>query len=79
MGRPVPRGGMVVEMQVRIGRRWRTFATTRARGTGGTFRYRYRFMRTYTRVTYRFRALVRAEAAYPYATGASRTVKVRVN
>src|SRR5947209_4070091 len=79
IGRPLPRGGLVVEMQVRIGDRWRTFATTRTHGAAGRFAYRYRFTRTFARVTYRFRALARAEAAYPYATGASPTVRVRVN
>src|SRR5204863_8257519 len=78
-GRPLPRGGKVIEMQVLIGRRWRTFATVRAHGRRAAFTYRYRFTRTYARVTYRFRALARAEAAYPYATGWSRTVSVRVN
>ena len=78
-GRPLPRGGKVIEMQVLIGRRWRTFATVRAHGRRAAFTYRYRFTRTYARVTYRFRALARAEAAYPYATGWSRTVRVRVN
>lgn len=79
LGRPLPATGKLIEMQVKIGHRWHTFATTRARGRRGRFRYRYRFMRTYERVTYRFRALARADGAYPWATGASRTVSVRVN
>jgi hypothetical protein len=66
-------------MQVKIGRRWHTFATARATGRHGRFHYRYRFTRTYGRVTYRFRALARTDGAYPWATGASRTVSVRVN
>ena len=78
LGRPLPSAGKLVDMQVRIGRRWHTFATVRARGRRATFRHRYRFTRTFTRVTYRFRALARADGAYPYATGASRTVKVTV-
>jgi hypothetical protein len=79
LGRPVPSSGKLIDMQVKVGRRWQTFATTRARGRRASFTYRYRFTRTTARITYRFRALARAESAYPYATGASRTVKVRVN
>jgi hypothetical protein len=75
---PLPSGGKLIDMQVKIGRVWRTFATTRARGRRGTFRHRYRFTRSYDPITYRFRALARADSAYPYATGASRTVRVRV-
>jgi hypothetical protein len=79
LGRPVPLSGKLIDMQVKVGRRWQTFATTRARGRRASFVYRYRFTRTNARITYRFRALARAESAYPYATGASRTVKVKVN
>ena len=79
MGRPIPPSGKLIDMQVKVGRRWQTFATTRARGRRASFVYRYRFTRTNARITYRFRALARAESAYPYATGASATVKVRVN
>lgn len=79
LGRPVPAAGKLIDMQVKIGRRWHTFATARATGRHGRFHYRYRFTRTYGRVTYRFRALARTDGAYPWATGASRTVSVRVN
>ena len=79
LGRPIPASGKLIDMQVKVGRRWQTFATTRARGRRASFDYRYRFTRTTARIIYRFRALARAESAYPYATGASRIVKVRVN
>ena len=79
LGGPVPATGKLIDMQVKIGRRWKTFDTVRARGSNGTFRYRYRFTRTYERITYRFRALARVESGYPYTTGASGVVKVRVN
>lgn len=78
LGRPVPRGGVVVEMQARVGRRWRTFATTRVRRSSGRFSYRYRFVRTFRTRSYRFRARVRKQAGFPYATGASPTVRVHV-
>jgi hypothetical protein len=77
LGRPLPRAGKLVEMQVRFPTGWRTFATVRAR-RDGSFRYRYRFLRTTQPVTYRFRVRARREAGYPYATGASRTIRVRV-
>jgi len=76
---PVPAAGKLIEMQVQIGRAWKTFATVRARGSRGRFHFRYRFMRTYEHITYRFRALSRVESGYPYGTGASRVAKVRVN
>jgi hypothetical protein len=79
LGGPVPASGKLVDMQVHVGGRWQTFATTRARGQAAAFRYRYRFTRTTSRMVYRFRALVRADGAYPYATGASGMVRVRVN
>ena len=79
ISRPAPPRGKLIEMQVRVGRTWKTFATVRARGPRGVFRFRYRFLRTYVPIVYRFRALSRVEDAYPYASGASRVVKVRVN
>src|SRR3954447_303779 len=79
LGGPIPATGKLIDMQVRIGKRWKTFDTVRAAGTTGTFRYRYRFTRTYGRITYRFRALARVESGYPYTTGTSGVVKVRVN
>ena len=68
-----------VELQALDGRKWRTFATTRVAQKGGTFTYRYRFMRTTRLTAYKFRALVRAEKGWPFMTGTSsaKTVKVR--
>jgi hypothetical protein len=67
-----------VNLQVVVDGRWHTFATVRS-SKSGKFKYRYRFMRTFGHVTYRFRALSRYEAAYPFIAGHSRTVRVRVN
>jgi hypothetical protein len=75
---PMPRKGKLVNLQVVVDGRWHTFATVRSSKTG-KFKYRYRFMRTFRRVRYRFRALSRYEAAYPFVAGHSRTVRVRVN
>jgi hypothetical protein len=76
-GTPLPPRGKVVDLQAFYRGRWRTFATPRANNKG-KFRFRYRFEATRGVVTYRFRAKVRAEGAYPYELGYSRTVKVTV-
>jgi hypothetical protein len=44
----------------------------------GRFRFRYRFLRSFAPFTYRFRARLMRQAAYPYAGGASRIVIVRI-
>jgi len=76
-GRPIPAAGKLIEMQVFLRRRWRTFATTRT-NAAGRWLYDYRFDGTRGRVTYRFRARVPREASYPYETGRTRSVKVVV-
>jgi hypothetical protein len=75
---PIPRKGKLVNLQVVVDGRWHTFATVRS-SKKGAFKYRYRFKRTYGRVTYRFRAMSRFEAAYPFVAGHSKTVRIRVN
>jgi hypothetical protein len=76
LGAFIPAGGKGVEIQVRVGRRWRDVVATRAKARG-RFRATYRFQRS-AGVTYRFRAVVRPEPGYPYIVGASRPVRVRV-
>jgi hypothetical protein len=76
-GRPLPEGGKLVDLQVKLRGRWRTFAAPRA-GSGGRWSYAYRFEATRGLVVYRFRARIRREAAYPYELGHSRTVRVVV-
>jgi hypothetical protein len=77
VGKPIPRSGKVVELQARTrGERWITFRTIRARRSGG-FTTRYTFRQGGPAV-YFMRARVRAADDYPYATGASRAVAVRV-
>jgi hypothetical protein len=66
----------VVELQVRKGKGWMTFRSTRLRG--GRFSESYRFTRTYGRATYVFRARVRAESGFPFTTGHSKQVRVMV-
>ena len=71
------RSGKLVELQARVGRRWRTFATARTDATG-QYTVRYRFKSTTGRVTYRFRARLPKERAFPYDVGRSRTKAVVV-
>jgi len=66
----------VIELQVRRGRAWQPFATVRLRD--GRFGHSYRFTRTVVRTAYAFRARVRSEAGFPYATGHSQPVAVLV-
>jgi 5-hydroxyisourate hydrolase-like protein (transthyretin family) len=76
-GRPIPRRGVLVELQVLERRGWQTFATTRA-NRKRRFRFAYRFTNTTQLRRYRFRARVPVQAAYPYAAGGSRPVSVTV-
>ena len=68
----------IVILQARVGRRWQPFKTART-GPDGRFRARYRFRATTTRRLYRFRALVREQAGYPYARGTSPTRRIVVS
>jgi hypothetical protein len=77
VGGPLPSGGKVVELQARTAHeRWITFRTIRA-SRRGRFATRYTFKRGGPAL-YLMRARVRAADDYPYATGASRVVRVRV-
>jgi hypothetical protein len=70
------RSRKVLELQVRQGARWMTFATLRLRS--GRFAYRYRFTRTRQTTRYVFRAMVPGDSGWPYASGASNHVAVSV-
>jgi hypothetical protein len=74
----IPQHGKLVEVQVWVRGKWRTFATTRA-GHRGSWAYDYRFDGTRGNQTYRFRAKVPPETGYPFATGRSGVVRVRVH
>ena len=54
----------VVELQVRKGKGWMTFRSTRLRN--GRFSESYRFTRTAGTAKYVFRARVRAESGFPF-------------
>ena len=68
------RRGKLIELQARTRGGWRTLPTTRACARSGHWSYRYRFSATRGTVRYRFRASVPKETAFPFETGASRTV-----
>jgi hypothetical protein len=75
-GRPLPPGGVTLELQAhQPGRGWRTVKTTRTR-KGGRYSTRYRFNSPGGRFTFRVR--LRPSDSYPYSRGTSRSVKVRV-
>jgi len=77
LGGHVPRAGKLVELQARVGDGWRTFATVRS-DRRGRVRHPRRFAVTSAGRTYRIRLRVRREQSYPYETGKSRAVAVRV-
>ncbi len=65
--------GKSLEVQVRIGRHWKTVGRSIHTDTRGRFRLRYRFVANYTRpVRYRFRAVVLRERGWPYLPARSR-------
>jgi hypothetical protein len=76
---PYPRQGVALDVEVREGRHWKIFAQTLA-DKRGRFHYSYRFHATTVATTYTFRVALPDTGArsYPYAPGASNTVKVRV-
>ena len=76
-GGHVPRRGVLVVLQgEQRGFGWRTFKTVRARR--GRFAGVYRFVRASSGTAFRFRAVVREQPTYPWATGRSRPVTVRL-
>ncbi len=75
-GQPVPRGGKLVELQAFDRGRWRTFASTRARGAKAAWKQSYRFSGRTGR--YPIRARIRRESTYPFELGYSKKVVVRV-
>jgi hypothetical protein len=76
---PQPATGVLVALQARVSpRRWITFRLTRASGRSGRFRASYRFSATQGTYAYRFRAVVKPQPGYPFATGRSNTVRVLV-
>jgi hypothetical protein len=77
LGGKVPARGKTVELQAFERGRWRTFQTARAR-RGRRFVARYRFSASAAGRSFAMRARVRPDAHYPFSTGHSRAVRVRV-
>jgi hypothetical protein len=78
LGHSIPAKGKVVELQAR-GKghnHWITFKTLRVH-KGGALHAKYTFHSS-SAVSYQFRARARAESGYPFLTGVSRLVGVRV-
>lgn len=76
--REIPAPGKLITLQARVPGGWRTFATARARAKDGRWSYRYRFTNTSRPTRYTFRALIPAEASYPYVKGISNRLTVVV-
>ena len=74
---PIPRRGVLVEMQAQRPGGWQTFAIARTNARG-RFRSAYTFTRTAGVQRYQLRARVPQQPVYPYASGASRPVAVTV-
>jgi hypothetical protein len=78
---PLPSGGALVALEAREPGRWVPVATTRRwvkTSPAGAFTLRYRFRRTFTPTTYRFRVVVSEDSDFQYARGVSRSISVRV-
>lgn len=75
-GRSGAQKGVPILIQINAGSGWRA-ATTVLAGADGRWRARYGVPRQ-LRGTYRFRAVVRGTARYPYATAASKARRVRI-
>jgi hypothetical protein len=74
----IPASGVLVELPVYSRGQWRTFAQPRAAAVTGRWSYRYRFETVRGHATFRFRARVRRQPDYPFTTGASGPVRVKV-
>jgi hypothetical protein len=78
---PIPQGGLLVSLEAREPGRWVPVATTRRRvrtSPSGRFSLSYRFRRTFSPTTYRFRVVADEDSAFPYARGTSRSLTVHV-
>jgi hypothetical protein len=69
--------GVVVVLQVQIGKGWRVFRRYTTRN-GGEFKMGYRFTRTFTPSLYLMRAQIAGAPGYPFLPGNSRPVELSV-
>ena len=78
-GATFSRGGKAVEVQVRIGSRWKTVGRSLRTDRRGHYRLKYRFVANYTRpIRYRFRAVALRERGWPYLPSVSTGRRVLV-
>ena len=77
LGGRVPARGKTVELQAFERGRWRTFETARARAKR-RFHASYPFSSDAAGRSFRMRARVRPDALYPFSTGHSKVIRVRV-
>ena len=76
---PIAPGGATASLQVKLGRRYRTFRALRVTSIGGgRFDTSYRFTSTSHATRYRFRVLVSQQAGLPYERGTSSVASVVV-
>lgn len=76
-GGHVPAGGKLVQLQVLVNGKWQVFANPRT-DKHGRWMYRYRFTGRYRAARFAFRLGVPRDPAYPFATGRSAALRVRV-
>jgi hypothetical protein len=74
---PIPEGGKLVELQVRLPTRWQTFRTGRT-DQAGRWALRYAFGSARSRRRFSLRIRLAHEAGYPFEDGLSRVVRVQV-
>lgn len=77
-GGPFPKRGVLVSLQAMRNGRWVGFHDPVRTDADGRYRFTYRFEFTGVTQTYRLRTRVLAQNSYPYVTGASRAMRVRV-
>lgn len=77
----IPKGGLLVTIQVRAGSAWIPVATTRPEihtDAHGRFNAAYKFERTYTAASFSFRAIAHRDSTFPFELGHSNGVVVHV-
>ena len=74
---PIPAGGKLIQLEVRLSGGWQTFRTVRT-DQAGRWSLPYRFARTRGIQRYRFRVELPPEAGYPFAAGTSKSIRIRV-
>lgn len=77
-GREHLQGSKLVQLQAYARGGWITFATPRADPRTGLWNWRYRFAATRGHVRYRFRVRIPKEPSFPFDSGSSRRVIVKV-